>query len=292
MPTYRTPNIQATNVPSAPSVVGNIPTAADRAARATAIADMRAEDASIEANAGNMQQADAQREIPRARTDNLNPASGRHLTDSGDTITPPSIFSHRTNRANANRGISRFNPAQQRAVSSFLNPQTPRQEEIRDLVNSHFEGGGKLSDLPANVQRYVRQLDGAIQKVERENDRSHVVYAALDLPDGVSKDEFLNVTRTASRHHQNLLGYTPANHDFNRVVDPNDDDKVYVQIETNRGMYVGGNGGSGHLLPRGLELQTVNVGEFDVEEGNGNTVRRPVIQLREVPGNERTVANT
>lgn len=292
---YRPPRIAATTVPDSPTVDGSIPTVADNAARASNVRQQRADDANTEATASNMQGADARREIPRARQDNFNENSGRTLTPSGETITPPSVFSHRTNRRNANQGISRFNPAQKRSISAFINPQTQRQTEIRDLVNQHFENGGKVSDLSPAAQRYVRQLDGGIQKVERENDRNHVVFTTVNLPDGVTKDKFLDSMRSSSRYHQHLLGYTRANHDINKV-NPNapdaQDDSIYVQIETSRGMYVGNQGSSGHMLPRGLELEPVNVGEFDVQDSNGNTVKKTVIQMREVRQNERTRANS
>lgn len=286
---YRPPVLQATNVPSNTAVDGSIPTAAATATRDAAIAATRAADATIDATAGTMQQADAQRAMPRARTDNLNDAAGRHLTDVGDTVERPSAFSHRKNRRNVNRAIAHFNPAQRRAAATFINPQSDRQRTIRDSLNRHFESNGTLDSLGDGTRRLVRQLDGAIQKAERENDRSHVVYTTLNLQ-GQSRADYLAALNATPGYHQNLLGYTRANHDMNKIA--GDQDSIYVQIETARGMYVGNEGSTGHLLPRGLELEFVNSGEFDVDNGQGGTVRRTIVQMREVRQDERTIART
>lgn len=286
---YRPPVIQATSVASNTAVDGSIPSADTSRDRDAAIRATRAADAAVDASAGNMQQADARRSVPRARTDNLNDASGRTLTPMGEVVERPSVYNHRTNRRNVNRAIARFNPAQKRAASTFIDPQTQAQRNIRDGLNSHFENGGTLNDLGAGTKRLVAQLDGAIQKAERENDRNHVVYTSLNIQNA-SQPDFLNALARTSGHHQTLLGYTRANHDINKI--DGNDDTVYVQIETARGMYVGGEGSTGHLLPRGIDLEYVDAGEFDVDDGQGGTTKKTIVQLREVRQNERTTART
>lgn len=284
---YDRVNIQATATTAQQAVDGNV-NGDNIAARAATLVAARAADAQIDANAASMQQADAQRSIPRARTDNLNEQAGRHLTDPGTEVPRPSIFSHRTNRRNANRAIARLNPAQAAAFSSFVSPQNARQRSIRDTVNQHFESGGTLDQLGPAGRNFVRRLDGSIQKAERENDRMHTVYTRLNVPDGTSRREFLARLRANPSHNQTLAGFTRANHDLNKI-EGNDND-LYVQIETSRGMYVGGNGSSGHVLPRNLDLEFVNAGEFDVDDGQGGTTRKTLIQMREVRQNERTTA--
>lgn len=286
---YRPPVLQATSVPSNTAVDGSIPTSAATATRDAAIQATRTADATVDANAGTMQQADAQRAMPRARTDNLNDAAGRHLTPTNETVERPSVYSHRTNRANVNRAAARFNPAQRTAAATFINPQTDQQRQIRNGLNSHFESGGSVNDLLPATQRLVRRLDGAIQKAERENDRSHVVYTTLNVQ-GTSRDDYLQALNNTPNYHQNLLGYTRANHDVNKIA--GDQDAIYVQIETSRGMYVGNEGSTGHLLPRGLELEYVGSGDFNVDDGQGGTVRRTIVQMREVRQDERTAARS
>lgn len=287
MPSYAPVNIQATATTAQQAVDGNVD-GSNIAARAATISAARAADAQIDANAASMQQADAQRSIPRARTDNLNDQAGRHLTPPGEVVAKPSIFSHRMNRRNANRAIARLNPAQSAALASFVAPTTPRQRAIRDDINRHFESGGTLDQLGTAGRNFVRRLDGSIQKAERENDRMHAVYTRVNVPDGTSRREFLARLRANPGHHQTLAGYTRANHDLTKI-EGNDND-LYVQIETSRGMYVGGNGSSGHVLPRNLELEFVNAGDFDVDDGQGGTTRRTLIQMREVRQDERTTA--
>lgn len=287
---YRAPSLQATATTAQQSVDGSIPDTATRAQRITDIAAIRAADANIDASVGNMQHADAQRAVPRARTDNLNEQAGRHLTPNGEVVQRPSIFSHRTNRRNVNRAINTFTPAQERAVQTMVAPTTARQRSIRDTVNQHFESGGAISALGPNAQDFVRRTDGAIQKAERENDRNHTVYTKLSLPSGTSKREYLASLRAHPSARQHLMGYTRANHDLNKI--EGGDDDVYVQIETSRGMYVGGNGETGHVLPRGVELEFVGAGEFDVDNGQGGTDRKTIVQVREVRQNERTVARS
>lgn len=285
---YNPPRIQSTAVPNAPNVEGDIPTTRESAERAAAVSSARSENAEVEAEALTMQQADARRTIPRARTDNFNPESGRRLTAGGETVSTPSIYSHRQNRRNSNVAIAKMNPAQRRVASDFIAPSNSSQQEIRDSLNTHFESGGSVNDLPDRSRRYTRQLDSAIQKAERENDRSHVVYTPLTLSEDTDRQEFLDSVSGSSRWSQNLMGYTRANHDPNKVA--SDDNQVLVEVETNRGMYVGGEGSSGHILPRGMELRPVNVGDFDVDDGQGGTTRRTVVQMKEVPRDERTVA--
>lgn len=289
--TYRTVNITSAATPAVPQAEGSIPTASEAATRSLNIAEQLRHDQEVDSDVSNMQHADARRMMPRGRTDNLNEDSGRRLTAPGETITPPSIFSHRRNRRNANVAINRFTPAQRRVASGFIRPSNASEQEIRDSLNSHFENGGTASELPTNSRRFVGQMDAAIQKAEKQNDRMHVVYMPLRIAEGTSRQEFLDTTRSNSRYTQNLMGYTQANHDINKVMDPNaPDNEVYVQLETSRGMYVGGNGASGHLLPRGVGMRPVNVEDFEVDDGNGGTKTVTVVQAREVRPNERTVA--
>lgn len=294
---YATPNLQtsptlqASSAPDGtnPAVVGTIPTADQRAARQNLVSVTHAQDAQIDATVGNMQQADAQRAFPRARTDSLNPDSGRQLTPVGETVEAPSVYSHRMNRRNANRGINQFNSAQARSMSAFIDPQTDEDRQIRDDLNSFLESGGDINNLGRNTRAYMNRIDQGIQKVERHNDRNHVVYTSLSLEnDNVTPGEFMSRMRGNPDARQTLLGYTRANHNPNAL--NADDNTALVQIETARGMYVGGEGSTGHLLPRGLELEFVSAGEFDIDDGQGGSTRRNVIQMREVRQNERTTA--
>lgn len=290
--TYRTVNITSAATPAVPLTEGAIPTASEAATRMRNISQQLLHDQNVDSEVSNMQHADARRMVPRGRTDNLNEDSGRRLTAPGETITQPSIFSHRRNRRNANAAIQHFTPAQRRVASAFIRPSNDNEQEIRDSLNSHFENGGTINDLPPNSRRFVGQMDAAIQKAEKQNDRMHVVYMPLKIEEGTSRQEFLDTTRTNSRYTQHLMGYTQANHDINKVMDPNapEEGEVYVQLETSRGMYVGGNGASGHLLPRGVGIRPVNVEDFEVDDGNGGTKTVTVIQAREVRPDERTVA--
>lgn len=294
---YGSPVLQATATPSGDNqaVDANLQGATDFADRADTISGFRDHDTDIDATVGNMQHSDAQRIFPRARTDNINPESGRGLTPAGETVQRPSIFSHRRNRRNSNAGISKFNTAQDRTVKAFLNPQNADESAVRNELNTLLESGVSPDDLTPGTRRYMRWMDSAIQKVERENDRTHVVYASLNLGDDVPvgwKSYAAAMKRSAKNGGtQTLLGYTRANHDPNAIPDDGGDN-VLFQIETNRGMYVGGNGNSGHVLPRGVELEYVSHGEFDVDDGQGGTARRRIVQMREVPQDERTVART
>lgn len=291
MPTYRTPDVlvQATVDPSATAVDGQVVTPAVAVDRQRQIDLERTVDAYTDATAGSMQMADANRSIPRARTDNLNPLSGRHLTEAGETITPPTMHNHRMNRRNANRGIDTFTQAQGEALAAFLNPANERQQTIRDGLNSYFEQGNHIDDMGPASQRMVRRLDTAIQKVERLNDRTHVVYTSVNIPGGrAGRQRFIAAANGGNTTPQTLLGYTLTNHDINKVA--GDDDTVVVEIETARGMYTGGDGSSTHLLPRGVTLEVIGARSFDVEDENGNTTSRTVVQMREKRNDERTVA--
>lgn len=243
------------------------------------------EDQQITAEAVSVTQADAYRTMPRAATDNVDETIGNHLAAAGETIQSPSIYSHRMNRRNSNRGLNKFTRAENRDFQTFLNPQTDDERAMRQFAEDFAATGESPETLSRRKRAYVRRIDRAIQKAESENDRMHVVNMPLRLNPGVDREEFINALRENPGTTQTFNGYSRGNQDINKVT-TDDDNEIIVQLETARGMYLGARGESSHLLPRGIRASFVDVREAPIRRADGSTYTRTIVQLRELPNED------
>lgn len=243
------------------------------------------EDQEISSEAVSVTQADAHRTMPRAANDNVDESIGNHLKGEGEVVTSPSIYSHRMNRRNSNRGLNKFTRAEQRDLQTFLNPQTDRERALRQFADDFAATGESPETLSRRKRAYIRRLDRAIQKAESENDRMHVVNMPLELDSNSNREEFLQALQGNPGIVQTFNGFSRGNQDINKIT-TDDAEEIIVQLETSRGMYLGARGGSSHLLPRGLRASFVAVREMPIQRPDGTTYRRTIVQLRELPTEE------
>ncbi|MBL3752264.1 hypothetical protein IPW42_21880 [Mycobacteroides abscessus subsp. massiliense] len=177
--------------------------------------------------------------------------------------------------------------SQQQAVKTLL---TDGDASAWERINRCLHlAAGDVHQLDDADRKIVQRLDRVVQSYERLNDRGHIVYVAVQLPDNqrdvrsdrdvpvglrpgawVSFDQF-----TLARHS---LRETPG-HDNRRF--------VMFEIATSRGMYMGRSDtveDTTHLLPRGMQFVVASIDSAPYETGANGFGEHPVIiQLKERP---------
>jgi predicted secreted protein len=186
--------------------------------------------------------------------------------------------------ATKNRVMAAAPASQHRAVRTMLTDENPQQWQR--VNRSLHTAAGDVQVLDDSDRVTVQRLDRAIQSYERLNDRTHKVYATVELPDthrDITKPEDLpgNLRPgavvafdqfTLTRHN---LHETPG-HDRAR--------HLVLEIVTSRGMYLGRSDSledTTHILPRGMSMEVASAQYATYETQSGGFDERLVLQLRE-----------
>lgn len=157
-------------------------------------------------------------------------------------------------------------------------------------LSDTFGAGGQLDDID---RVRVQRVDRAIRRYEETNDRGHLVYSGLTLDEdqlgedqrsGRGLQEWLEGW-TAPGDRFTFDQFTDADHVPHKVGAA----PVLLEIETSRGIYLGGAtvaGATGHLLPRGIQLEVVAVTSTTVARPGHPPLERPTVQLRVIDDRE------
>lgn len=227
---------------------------------------------------------DAGSAFPRDATRSLrHPAMARRMPEPDEQRAPIS--------ARQKGARSLLKNAVQNRMSSAQHAEFARLIGTRgawDALNDELWAAvGNLQELGETSKRRVRRLDTGIQSYEEQSGRSSVVYVTARLPEWVP----------ASRAAEYLQGhfaegdeitfdrYTMATHQLHEQERnaPSDGGAVVVfEIQTRRGMYLGGARGqdTSQLLPRSMQTRVVcgaNVARY--RRPDGSTGQTIVIQL-------------
>ena len=166
-------------------------------------------------------------------------------------------------------------PIKQLAVSSLR----------LDLQNYRLADRPESDDVALQVQR----VDRAIQAYERANDRGHLVYSNVKLPDAINHS---NVSGFLGNNFKpgtivSFDRYTAGAHNLHQIEPAHDAAQrtAVFEIKTRRGMYLGRSDGvddTAHLLPRGIQLRVCSTHQATYQRPDGSTGTRQVIQLIDI----------
>lgn len=242
-------------------------------------------DATVETMPGlNRQQRDRERAMPRDVTDEVpDPRMERTLPAEG-AVRVPMSGRQRSARSVTKRAVQSASPATHYTAVQQLLTEPARWRSANDALS---DAAGDVQILPAAQIAQVQRTDRAIMAYERASNRSHVVYANVQMPAAVNTTNLGEFTRNTFQRGSVLAfdRFTAGAHDLHDVErDDSDAHRTAVfEIQTGRGVYLGqssgGGGNTAHLLPRGLELRVVGTHTATYIRPDGSTGRRHVIQL-------------
>jgi hypothetical protein len=144
---------------------------------------------------------------------------------------------------------------------------------------------GDAQGLDEHTRSQVQRIDRAIQTAERGNDRGHVVYCAVSVPHSLP-EQSANLPRALQPGSRiEFDRFTMSTHTIHELDPVVGDREVIFEMETARGMYLGGSDSvddTSHLLPRGMRWQVVSSHEGRYQRPDGSFGRRNIIQLRDI----------
>ncbi|MGL5858315.1 MAG: hypothetical protein ACRC35_07925 [Angustibacter sp.] len=161
--------------------------------------------------------------------------------------------------------------------------------------NALSQAAGDVQQLPDTEITRIQRVDRAIQAYERANDRGHVIYSNVQLPDGVESHRPVRFLREQFHPGDEVAfdRYTLGAHTMHELDDPDGrapQGVAVLEIRTRRGMYLGQSGrgqSTSHLLPRGMRLWVNGVHHADYDRADGTIGHRTVIQLSDTPPTKR-----
>lgn len=241
-----------------------------------------------------MREADSRRDVPRMRTDSLNPNKSRAFP--GRSAARSMLSSNRKKEYNRTKtGWQRSMPRTRYHASRQV---LQDQEAFESINRSVASTVGVKSEMSPSVRRQVGRLDAAIQDYERHNERQHIVYsyALPPQPTDTSRQAMVSRYREMIDNQEPVTfdRYIPADHSMGNLQDhPND---VVYEFRTHSGAYLGSSDttpNAEHLIGRGHSFMPTAIQE-DVEytKPDGSRGTRTVIQMDDVPRAERTAART
>lgn len=262
------------------------------AAEAEAQRTMNQTDADALDAALTLQEADARREVPRLRDDEVRQRKLRKLPR--ENHTRPMLSSNMKKEYSKTKRQWEVNlpKTQRRALDN-----TMRIPDSLEGINRANRGvHGTMSDLPPSLRRRVGNVDHAIQGYERVNQREHIVYTALRAPvdHGNSRNALLRKLREMSDNQQaqslTFDGYIPATHSLGNIANEKD---VVLEMRTKSGAYLGTSDttpNADHVVNRGRSFRVVDVQDVSYVKPDGSVGTRTVVQVDDVTEDGRTSA--
>ncbi len=232
------------------------------------------------------QQRDRERAMPRDLTGDVpHPRMERTLPASGE-IRRPLSSRQRKARSVTKRAVQDRLPDTQHAAVSRLLSRPQRWQQLNDALS---DATGDAQALDDGQRVAVQRVDRAVQAYERANDRGHVIYSNVLMPEVINRSNLEGFVR-----HKLPRGtvldfdrYTAGAHTLHEIEpgDPDAQRTAVFEIQTRRGMYLGRSDSvddTAHLLPRGMRLRVAGTHEATYQRPDGSTGRRLVIQLTDI----------
>lgn len=238
--------------------------------------------------------ADARSEVPRARTDSINPRKSRSLPS--PSTERQMLSSNRKKEYNKGKRawVEQMPKSHYQAMK-----RTMSNRQMLEGVNRELNGVvGMRTDLPPATQRRVREIDRSIQSFESRNEREHVVYTTLKPPKehGNSRNALRRRLEAMTENEEGsenstitFDSYIPASHSLGTVRDSPD---IVMEVRTKSGAYLGTSDttpDASHLMGRGRVLRPVSVHDASFVKPDGTRGTRTVVQMDDVtPDADRT----
>jgi len=222
-------------------------------------------------------QKDRERIIPRDASGPANAATKMRVPEFDEIRTPVSGRQMKARSKLKRATQRRWTRAQYRAVQEATSSATSWQQ----LTDHLSAAQGDTDLLPARALQSVQRIDRSIRQYEERNDRQHLVYANVQLPEGFDASKLENYPAV------HLDRWTAGTHNLHELSEAGqtDDNTYVIELATRRGMYFGqSEGGSTteHLLPRGMSFTVEKVYEARWKGPDGHTGTRRVIRLQEI----------
>lgn len=230
---------------------------------------------------------DRDRAFPRETTAPLgHPLKARKVPDRS---APRTRFSarQRSERSKVKHQVEdRLSGTQHRELDEMLRTDPSRWAELNDALS---EAAGDVQQLPEEQIRSIQRVDRAIQAYEELNDRSHVIYTNVQMPDDVEPRAVSGYLRQHLEPGTSVAfdRFTLGAHTITEIETSREGQGTVVfEIATRRGMYLGqsGSGSStAHLLPRGLKLWVLSSQVTTYTRADGTTTWRDLVTLTDTP---------
>lgn len=258
----------------------------DAAAQEATREAQRRENEALDA-AVSMAQADAQREVPRLRTDSINPAMARQLPgdEQRGMLSSRMQKSYSKNKRSWELGLPK---TRRRALDNTMRDPGTLEGINREL--REVQGG--RSQLSPNVRRRVEAVDRAISDFERNNPREHIIYAPLRSPEGMTQSEVMGALTAHQDSPMTFDGYVPATHSLGNVGDSQD---VVMEIRTKSGAYLGTSDStpdSSHIMGRGRTVRFVGARDVAYVRPDQSIGHRTIAQFEDITDDGRTTATS
>jgi hypothetical protein len=241
-------------------------------------------DTAVESMPGlNRQQRDRERAMPRDVTGEVpDPRMERTLPGEG-VVRVPMSARQRSARSVTKRVVQDAMPATQYTAVSQLVTDPGHWQRTNDALS---DAAGDVQQLDDTQIARVQRVDRAIQAYEKASNRSHVVYANVQMPKAINVSNLAGFTRNTFTPGATVAfdRFTAGAHNLHQIerTDADAHRTAVFEIQTRRGAYLGRSTSSdntSHLLPRGLQLRVVGTHTATYVRPDGTTGQRDVIQL-------------
>lgn len=230
--------------------------------------------------------AEARVEVPRTRTDAINPRKSRRLPSPSSERQMLSSNMKKEYNKNKRGWVEIMPKTHYQAMKRTMSNRAMLEGVNRQLNNVV----GMRSELPPATRRRIGEIDRAIQTFESQNEREHVVYATLKAPKphGNSRNALrrrlaaMTEDSTSPQTAITFDSYIPASHSLGTI---NEGSDIVMEIRTKSGAYLGTSDttpDASHLVARGRVLRPVSVHEASFVKPDGTRGTRTVVQMDDV----------
>ena len=251
--------------------------------------DGRDLDENIESSTGyHPAEKRAGRTFPKDYSAPMNPRKYRGLPEP-DAIRTPLSGRQQDERTKTRRSTQATLTANQYRTVAGLTSD-PDDSQWRALNDELSDVTGDRTQLSERHRKVAGEMDWAIQKYERLNERNHVVYARVDLPGFVNETNIAGYIRNqhSSGDIVDFDRYTLGAHTVHEVEGDARRSVVY-EILTRRGAYLGQSRGvdnTAHLLPRGLRLEVIGTHTARFRRRDGTLGEHVVVSVTDHTAHE------
>lgn len=242
-------------------------------------------DDAVEGMSGQTRAAkDSLRAYPRDVTADIeHERKRRKLPEEGQVRKPISARQRDERSAMKNRASESMSKREYEALADLVDVRKSNTwVELNDRLS---EVVGDRQHLSEKDQQFVGRIDRTIQRFEKENDRGHVVYVNMRTPGFINHSNLAGFAKNQFKPGSTVEfdRYSVGAHTMHEVEPLEDADRTVVfEIQTRRGMYLGGSrrvDDTSHLVPRGPRWEVVGSHTATYERPDGSTRERVVVQL-------------